>query len=102
MSERLFSHDPEYGITTYFDYDDDADRIIWRDEFDASALLDRNKSDIVDANGRAWGDGKLVARIPLPIYYDWLQKGYVADSNKLRSLLNDPDNQFMRCWPGRL
>ena len=103
MRERVLANDDLYGITEYFIPHDDGEGFTQRISFDPGALIDENKSDMNMAGNHArWGDGKLVARIPLPIYYDWMAKGYVQDKKKLRALLNDPDNRFMRCWPGNV
>jgi hypothetical protein len=102
MSERILSRDAMFGVTEYFIPSEDGDSFTIRTEFDPTPLFDINKNDINEAGSSRWGDGKLVARIPLPIYYDWLRKGYIRDSKKLRALLNDSDNSFMRCWPGNL
>jgi hypothetical protein len=102
MSERILSRDAMYGVTEYFIPSEDGESFTIRTEFDPTDLFEANKEEYNEAGGRRWDDGKLVARIPLPIYYDWLRKGYMRDQKKLRALLNDPDNRFMRCWPGNL
>lgn len=107
MSDRRFlARDPVYGITEFFIPSEDGKSftIEYRqDEDRVAALIDRNKADFNEVtNVDRWGDGKLVARIPGEIYADWHGKGYMKDQAKLKSLLNDPDNRFMRVWPGRL
>ena len=103
MRERIICHDDLYNITEYFIPHEDGEGFTQRTEFYPEAVIEENKLDLNMAGNHArWGDGKLVARIPLPIYYDWLAKGYIRDKRKLRALLNDSDNRFMRCWPGQI
>lgn len=70
---------------------------------DVEPLLERNKIDLNMVSGTdRWGDGKIAARIPQVIYDQWLREGIMDDERKLKAKLNDPDNRFMRVWPGHL
>jgi hypothetical protein len=104
MSDRrLLSFDPLTRTSTYFIPDDNGDDFTIETVQDFKPLIDRNKADMnMVSNSDRWGDGKLVARIPMEIYTDWKVKGYMDDQKKLKQLLDDPDNAFMRTWPGRL
>jgi hypothetical protein len=102
--KRLISHDPMYGLTEYFIADESGDGFtIETVQHTVNDIVDANKADynMVSKSDR-WGDGKLVARIPMEIYNQWLANGWIRDEAKLKSLLNDPDNRFMRIWPGTL
>lgn len=100
---RLLHHSPVHGVTEYFHPSEDGSGFVIEHVQDVDPLIDRNKADLnMVTNSDRWGDGKLVARIPAVIYNDWKQKGYMDDPAKLKALLNDPDNRFLRIWPGRL
>ena len=102
MSDRrLLNRDPLFNVVEYFIADDDGGFTIETHQTNIDAVLDRNRADLNDASG-GWGDGKLVARIPMEVYVDWKAKGWMDDQKKLKALLDDPDNAFMRTWPGRL
>lgn len=100
---RILHHSDVHGVTEYFHPSEDGKSFAIEHEQDVVPLIDRNKADLnmVSKTDR-WGDGKLVARIPAVIYNDWKQKGYMDDQAKLKALLNDPDNAFLRIWPGRI
>lgn len=104
MSERrLLNYDPVFGTREYFVPSDDGDSFTIETVQDTAPIFDQNKRDMSNVSSSdRWGDGKLVARIPMEVYSDWKAKGYMADQKKLKSLLDDPDNAFMRTWPGRL
>lgn len=99
---RLFSADPFTGITKYFHWDDSNDTFLIETEMAQPALedlIEANKQDFNDAP-KGWDDGKLVARIPLHIYWDLKKKGITEDPMAMRRWLNDPDNRFFRTFPG--
>lgn len=102
--KRVFNHDPLFGLTEYFIPDETGDGFtIETVQHNIGEILDANKADYNMATGTdRWGDGKLVARIPMEIYADWKANGWIDDEKKLKALLNDPDNRFMRIWPGTL
>lgn len=103
LNKRLLHHSPVHGITEYFIPSEDGNSFTIETVQDVEPLLDRNKADMnMVSNSDKWGDGKLVARIPAVIYNDWKIKGYMDDQEKLKALLNDPDNRFMRIFPGKL
>lgn len=99
MSERFFSHDEFSGVTTYFIYDEDGDKAIFRKEFDAEPLVEANRILFNDAPTR-WGEGQLVASIPIALYWDLKAKGIIDDQTAFKRWLNDPDNRFFRTRPG--
>lgn len=99
MSERFFSHDDFNGVTTYFMYDDATDQMTLRKEQDVAPALEANKVLYNDAPIR-WGEGQLVASIPISLYWDLKSKGIVDDQAAFKRWLNDPDNRFFRTRPG--
>jgi hypothetical protein len=97
--KRLFEVDPRTGISTFFHYNSDDDTFVLEKQQDAEPLLDFNKARFNDAPTR-WGDGQLVASIPLHLFFELKQKGIIDDQNELKKWLNDPDNRFFRTRPG--
>lgn len=103
MERTLFDRDPLTGATQFFHYDEDTDTSIIETVFDVEPLLDFNKSAFNSIDERAtWGDGKMVARIPGPLYAQLKAKGVVDDEKAFKSWLNHPDNRFFRTRPGRV
>lgn len=101
--KRVFHTDPLMGITEVFHGSEDGDSFTIETIQDVAPLLDRNKADLNEVtNSDKWGDGKLVARIPMVIYDQWLREGITHDQAKLKAKLNDPDNAFFRVWPGHI
>lgn len=102
VSDRRLLHRSPLGVTEYYVPTND-DSFVIQTVQDVEPLLDKNKADfnMVTKSDR-WGDGKLVARVPLVIWDQWTRMGWTKDQSKLKALLNDADNQFLRIWPGRL
>lgn len=102
-TKRHLHTNETFGITEWFIPSEDGESFTIEMVQDVEPLINKNKEDLNAVTGvDRWGDGKLVARIPMVIYNDWKRKGYMDDQVKLKSLLNDPDNRFMRIWPGRI
>jgi hypothetical protein len=99
---KLFSQDPFTGVTKYFHWDDSNDTFLIETEMAAPILEDiveDNKQSYNDAPSN-WGNGQLVATIPIHIYWDLKKKGIADDDAAMRRWLNDPDNRFFRRRPG--
>lgn len=103
MSRRLFSRDPTFGVTKWWHYDADTDVATIETVQDVEPLLDRNASlqNNVTSLDR-WGDGKIVASIPMSIYAEFLASGKINDQAFMRRWLNDRDNRKYRVRPGRV
>ena len=111
MSEgkRLFSSDPVTGITKWFRYNEASSGLESDDTFsiettqDATQIVDYAKSTFNSIDERArWGDGQMVACIPLALWTDLKKKGVVDDERRFKRWLNDGDNRFFRTRPGRV
>jgi hypothetical protein len=103
MFKRVLHHDPLVGITEIFHGSEDGESFTIETVQDVEPLLDLNKADLNNVtNSDRFGDGKIVARIPMVIYDQWLREGIAHDETALKAKLNDPDNRFMRIWPGHL
>jgi hypothetical protein len=101
--KRLFDIDPLTGSKRYFSYDDETDECTIQTEHDVSNLLELNKQRYNNVDEKArWGDGQLVASIPLPLYFDLKAKGIVDDPKKFKEWLNDSDNRHFRMRPGKV
>lgn len=74
---------------------------------DVEPYLERNKREALSAAKHGDGIGRKVASIPLAVAEKWrVELGFDIlkdrDPAKLRALLNDPDNLFLRTSPGKL
>lgn len=101
--KKLFSHDAELGITRYFHYDENTDQATISTHQNLSPLLEqtkryRNQQTSLDR----WGEGRVVAQVPLALYYEWLKEGKTNDDAFLRRWLNDPDNKGFRTFVGKV
>lgn len=101
MSERLFDHDPDTGMKTWFSSSDD-NQGTWqfRYEQDCNPILDENKSTQADGFDKR-SDFWHAAKIPNVIIMEWMTKHGVNlyDKNHaagVRRLLNDPDYRYLR------
>lgn len=104
MDKKLLSHDPETGVSKIFHADDNGNSFVIQTQMAAPAvesIIEANKTNYNDAAGR-WGNGKIVASIPIHIYWDLKKKGIADDDAAMKRWLNDPDNRFFRTRPGRI
>lgn len=102
MDKKLFSHDEETGVSKIFHADGDDFVIQTQMSADAvESIIEANKTNFNDAEG-PWGNGKIVASIPIHIYWDLKRKGIADDDAAMKRWLNDPDNRFFRTRPGRV
>lgn len=102
---RLFSADPAAGITRWWHYDEALDQQTIETVQDVTELVSGNKCEYASIDERArWKDGlgERVASIPMSIYFDLKRRGIEDDQKALRAWLNDSDNRFFRCRPGRI
>jgi hypothetical protein len=67
-------------------------------------VLEANRERFNDSYGQRWGDGRVVASIPNGIYYhgDFAAATEARDEAWLKRFLNDPDNQKLRTFRGRI
>lgn len=104
MSEkRLFDVDELTGATRYFSYDESTDECVIETVSDVSAILELNKRRYNNqSESTKWGDGQIVASIPLEVLADLQRRGITDDPAKMRAWLNDSDNRFFRTRPGKV
>jgi hypothetical protein len=99
---RIFDRDPIAGITRYFYYDDDADRVTFETRQDVTDIVEDNKRRMNSAASGWRGDMHHIASIPLSVYYDLQEKGIKPGSPEFRRWLNDPDNRAFRTKGGKV
>ncbi|MGB0141447.1 MAG: hypothetical protein ACPF8W_00080 [Luminiphilus sp.] len=97
---RIFDQDPMTGITRYWHMRDNGEFVIETQQ-DVQSLFDMNKRDQNNQKD-GWGDGRHVARIPLPVYYDLKRKGIIDDPKAFMKWLSDSENERVRTKTGRL
>ena len=98
--KRVFSHDPQAGITKYWHVKSNGEYVIETVQ-DVSTIADANKRQYNDTPDR-YRDVNKVASIPLPVYYELKRKGIADDPKALKKWLNDSENQVFRTRAGRL
>lgn len=83
---------------------DMGDYIIQRTEhYRTQALLDNNAQERADMAGQRWGDGKLVARIPINLAWKELIPALIDnDERYVAKWLNDSDHSRFRIKEGKL
>lgn len=66
-------------------------------------ILEDNQRDRADSAGKRWGDGAVVARIPLGLYFEKLGPAKQAgDDRYIKRILNDGDYSKWRTKDGRI
>jgi hypothetical protein len=98
--KRIFSHDPQNGITKYWHVKENGEYVIETVQ-DVTAIADANKRQYNDTPNK-YRDVNKVASIPLPIYYELKRKGIADDPKALAKWLNDADNRVFRTRAGTL
>lgn len=103
MDKKFFDYDPLLGVTEYFYYDDDADKVIIQQVQDTTPIIEQNKAQFNQVDERAkWGEWSKVATIPMTIWADLNAKGIVQDKAAFKRWLNDPENRYFRTRPGQV
>ena len=103
METRIFDVNPQFGITQFWHYDPDTDKVVIEAKQSHAAIVEANKSEFNATDERArWGEGQHVARILLVILQDLQLKGILADQKKFKAWLNDPENRHFRTRPGKV
>jgi len=66
-------------------------------------LIAANQQEYNDSENKRWGDGKVVARLPLNIWFDQIsEKDLEGDKDHLTYWLNDSENQKYRTFKGNV
>jgi hypothetical protein len=66
-------------------------------------LVDQNRAACTESNGKTFGDGKVVASIPLNFYFEHFgQAAKEGDRKYIEKKLNDSDFRDFRTFRGKL
>ncbi len=81
----------------------EADLIHYKVVYCADDIVDCNRADYNASFGSRWGNGKIIASVPLNIYYEQLAAANnQGDDRFLSKWLNDVDNQAFRTFRGKV
>lgn len=100
---KLFSeHDGRYTLAHETD-----DGVVLETRQDVSHIIEANKRQFNDSDGKFDDVITHVARLPLTVIDDLNRKGVmqgfiVRDQTRFRAFLNHPDNRFFRTHPGKI
>lgn len=77
--------------------------ILWHTETVVEELVEQNKAAFSDSENKRWGDGKVIASIDLPTYFDKIVPAKLnGDDAYIKRWLNDPDNRAYRTFKGNI
>ena len=81
------------------------DRIVRKTEYlGTQELLDEAQKDRSANLNKRWGDGQVIGRVPLPLYFasGLAQAQKEGDRRFVRRFWNDPDNRHLRTFEGNI
>ena len=110
MITRPWFDNPELGVKRLWHFDPATGDIHIETRFNTDGLFEENNASLnnVTSSSPYYGDGKIVARIPLPIFYGLQAAGVKLDDpddpqqTKIKAFLNDPSFSKFRTFPGRI
>lgn len=101
MGWELYARDNETRRSVWINKDGDA--IHWKITYCTEDIVDRNRAVFNDSIGKKWGNGRIIASIPLNVYYDQLAEAHdQGDDKYVSKWLNDPDHQAFRTFRGKV
>ncbi len=98
------------GVETWHRYERTPDgvqklhvRQTWNPEW-MQATLDRAAAERLANAGKRWGDGQVVGRLPLPLYFSsgMAQARLQKDDKWVKKFWNDPDVKKLRTFEGNV
>ena len=96
-----WSYDPVTEKRVFFCETEDT--VVFRTETPVDQLVEENKASYNESDGKRWGDGKVVASIDLPTYYNKIVPAKNAgDDRWIKRFLNDADNRGYRTFKGNI
>jgi hypothetical protein len=100
---RLLAHDPETGVKHWW-LDLGNGQAVIRTDTPVDELLEENAARYNDSADRRFGDGQIVASIPLDIYvHSGLREALLQQDRRFVSRwLNDSDHRRFRTFRGRI
>ena len=95
----LFCFDPESGVERWYNPKENLFRnITHTDQIEAA-----NKQMRAESVGQRWGDGRVVASVPLDMYYSQLEAAVQQQDHKyISQWINDSDHRAWRTREGRI
>lgn len=104
---QVMSSEPDFGTYTLYLDVGDGHAVTCKVQLDTEPLFDQNHADEAASQGQRFGDGKVVARIPLHLMYGSELKEVgkamdVGDQRYVAKVLNDPDFKKLRSFRGRI
>lgn len=97
---RVLSRDPDGSVTYFMDI---GNAWVVKTETPVDDLLDANREDFNASEGLRFGDGRVMARLPLNVFYDKLAEPMKQRDRKyLSKFLNDADNRAFRTFKGNV
>ena len=106
---RVLSRDPEKGLTEYFHYDPEHDRVTIETVQDVTGFVEQNKALLAQSSRHdSYGDVERIASIPDVVLMELSKQGILSpggailDRKRLKRWLNDPDNRLFRTREGKV
>jgi len=103
MPKVFNAHEGRYTVA----HESDGGGIVLETRQDVSQILEANKRQFNDSDGKYDDVITHVARLPLTVVDDLNRKGVmqgfkILDQSRFRAFLNHPDNRFFRTHPGKI
>lgn len=100
---RLVEFEPDTGLRRYELDLGNGTTIVRTEYYKTEELIEQNKQSLNDSTNKRWGDGKVVASIPLNTFFRELAPALNNhDPNYVKKWLNDSDNGAFRTFGGRV
>lgn len=99
---RLYDYDYQTGRSQWIMHNPDGS-FTMRTDYPVDKLIEQNRMELNESNGKRWGDGRRVASIPLNIYHEQLaEASHQQDDQYLSKWLNDSDHRAFRTFEGKV
>ena len=101
---HFYGYDKVKSILQWARPDDDGNLVVCTQHLVTGQLLDANRAAESESNGRAFGDGKVIARVPESVAYEsgLMQAVREHDTGFFRRFMNDPDHKHFRTFRGKV
>lgn len=99
---HLLEYDPVTKRSVWWTLDDEGNDVL-RYDMPVDPIVDVNAEICHSLSGARWGEGRRIASVPLPLYYDALDEAFQQeDQTYIKKWLNDGDNRAWRTFEGRV
>lgn len=100
---KLVEHDPQTGLRRYELQLDENTTIIRTESYVTQDIIDQNREEANDSIGKRFGDGKIVAHVPLNTFFrDLVPAMREGDQTYVKRWLNNSDNEAFRSFRGNV